>query len=246
MAKKHGKNTRIYIDEFNISGDTNNVDVAATVDSAETSGMGTNSKTFLPGLADATISITGVFNDGTGKVDTVLADYRQGQETGLLSYCPDGVADADIVYSNDTAICQSVQHTSGIGGAVVLNHNWKCSGDLERMLIVYEGTITETTNGSGVDFGSVGTAGKGVAVIHVTAVSGSGTLDVKLQESDDDGDQDAYGDLSGAVFTQLAAIGDQRDTWDGAAEQYLRAVMTVAGFTSITLIVAAKIGGSTA
>jgi hypothetical protein len=245
MTQAHGKKTKIYVDEFNISGDSNSVESAGTVDTAETSTMGNNSKEYLPGLDDDTLSIGGYFSNGTGGMDDVIDDYRTGSETAILTYCPEGVADSAIVYTTEGAICTGVNTKSSLTGAVTMDSTWQTSGGKERMLVVYEGTITATTTGAAVDFGSAGTALAGAAVIHFTALAGSGTLNVHLHQSSDN-DGDTYDDLTDGDFTELTAIGSERITWDGACEEYVKAVMTVSGFTSCTVLVVAKIGGTAA
>lgn len=243
MAKKHGKQCRVYVDEFDLSGDTASVEMAPTVDMAETTGMTLTSKTYIPGTVGTTVNCSGFWGDtATTGSEEVLTDYWEGEESAILTVCPGGVADETIVYTNAAAYLTTAPVSGAVGGAVAMNHNWQASGDMERMLVLYEGTITETTTGEAIDFGSAGVAASGAAVIHFTALAGSGTLDVKITDcATEDGE---YADESGAAFTELTAIGKERDTWDGACAQYLKVVMTVSGFTSCTLIVAAKTGGT--
>jgi hypothetical protein len=241
VARKHGRHCKVYLDEFDISGDSSSVEAPQTVSTAETSSFGDSAQAFIPGQTSATVSINSFWTDGTTGTDAVLEDYRDGGETAILTYCPGGADDGAPCYTNADAICTGVTPSSTLTGAVMLNSQWQCSGAVERMLVLYEGTITETTTGAAVDFGGAGTALAGAAVVHVTAVEGSGTIDVKLQESSDN-DADAYADESGATATQMTAVGAQRFTWAGATEQYVKAVITVAGFTSVTILVAAKCG----
>jgi hypothetical protein len=245
MTQVHGKKTKVYVDEFNITGDSNSVEFAGAVDTADVSCMGTDAKAYLAGLGDGTLNVGGFFSSGTGGMDDVISDYRTGSETAILTYCPEGVADSAIVYTTEGAICTGMNTKSSLTGAVTLDSTWQTSGGRERMLVVYEGTITATTTGSAVDFGSVGTALAGAAVIHFTALAGSGTLNVHLHQSSDN-DGDTYDDLTDGDFTELTAIGSERITWDGACEEYVKAVMTVVGFTSCTVLVVAKIGGTAA
>lgn len=90
---------------------------------------------------------------------------------------------------------------------------------------------TATANGSGVSVANyVGTA---AFVLQSSAGGGtSPTLDVKLQQSSDDGGSDAYADISGATFTQLTDAADTTEAiyvdLDGS-EQYIRCVFTIGG-----------------
>lgn len=86
--------------------------------------------------------------------------------------------------------------------------------------------ITTSTNGESVDrLGYLSAA----AVLDIGAVSGtSPTLDVKIQESDD---ESTWTDVPGATFTQMTAA-DQREELGlelQTRKRYLRAVATPGG-----------------
>lgn len=245
MAIPHSKSTRVYLDAYDISGKSSSMAPSAEVETADVTCLDDTARTFIPGNTNARISHNGFWEDGAAGLDAILAGYDAGAR-GILTYCPAGVADGAFAYSNHQAIMTSKPITSRVGEAVALNSEWQVSGGLKRLLVVYEASPTASADGSGVSFGSAGVAGSGEAVIHCTSVTGAGTIDVKLQQSSDNGDTDAWADISGGAFTQLAAIGSERITWSGAAEQYVRAVITISGFTGCTLFVAAKTGGTNA
>ena len=62
-----------------------------------------------------------------------------------------------------------------------------------------------TVDGTGIDTTEFREAL--IALITGTANTG-GTLDVKVQESDDDGSSDPYADVTGAAFTQVTTAND--------------------------------------
>lgn len=87
-----------------------------------------------------------------------------------------------------------------------------------------------TTNGAGID-----TMGYHQALIVVSAGDIDTSLDVKVQESSDDGSSDAYADITGAAITQILAAADNvvavgRINLNGT-ERYIRVVGTSAGTT---------------
>lgn len=90
------------------------------------------------------------------------------------------------------------------------------------------GDATASGNGSGVDTRGYGEA---AVVVSVGAVSGTApTLDIKLQESDDDV---TYADVAGAAFAQMTAS-DANSVKKGSVDlsqrkRYLRLVRTIAG-----------------
>lgn len=88
--------------------------------------------------------------------------------------------------------------------------------------------LTATTNGTSVDTRGYGDA---MAVLEVGAVSGtSPTLDVKIQESDDNS---AFTDVAGAAFTQVTAANSSQVLRLGqlnlVRKRYVRAVATIGG-----------------
>jgi hypothetical protein len=96
--------------------------------------------------------------------------------------------------------------------------------------------LSATVNGSSVDF----LTGDGGAWAELSTGARTGTtptLDVKLQESDDDL---TFTDISGATFTQVTAA-NQRETINfRRSKRYVRAVATLAG-TSPTFITSVTI-----
>jgi hypothetical protein len=101
---------------------------------------------------------------------------------------------------------------------------------------------TTGANGAGVDCRGFEDA---LVVLNVGAhdhTTGDETLDVKLQESSDNGSSDAFADVAGAAFVQIAA--QTIDATKGNSyvlnvklskrKRYLRAVGTAAGTTPST------------
>lgn len=85
-----------------------------------------------------------------------------------------------------------------------------------------------TTNGTGVD-----TLGYHQALIVLNVGLVTTSLDVKVQESSDNGSGDTYADISGAAFTQVTTANDNaiyvaRINLD-ARERYIRVVGTGVG-----------------
>ena len=86
---------------------------------------------------------------------------------------------------------------------------------------------TTSGEGEGVDLQEA--EGNVFASIHVGAVSGTNpTLDVKMQESDDDV---TYSDIVGAVFAQITLANQVADLTFKRAKRFVKAVATIAGTT---------------
>lgn len=78
--------------------------------------------------------------------------------------------------------------------------------------------------------------------LNVGVATATGTLDVKLQESSDDGVADAYADITGAVFVQVTVANDNTvyllRIKSRNFKRYLRTVSTIATDTVTAGIVA--------
>jgi len=87
-----------------------------------------------------------------------------------------------------------------------------------------------TVEGDGVDCKGYDQA---LVILDCGTVGVNTTLDVKIQESGDDGDADAYADVTGAAFTQVDPDNDDAvyigRLRTGSRERYLRAYGTIAG-----------------
>jgi hypothetical protein len=97
----HGKSTVFKIDDSggtlrDISNTLTDVSFPRSVDTAETSSFGDSAKTYIVGLSDATISVSGNF-DAT--VDGFLAGVV-GHATPLdFEYGPEGSTSPDVKYT---------------------------------------------------------------------------------------------------------------------------------------------------
>jgi len=111
----------------------------------------------------------------------------------------------------------------------VTNHLAKCSAiSLQQPLQV---TGTGTTNGTGQDVSAL--EGIVLVVLDANYVSGTSTLDVKLQECDTVGG--TYTDITGAAFTQVA-VADSVQTLKldiGSTKKFVRSVGVAAGTSPV-------------
>tara|TARA_R110002020_G_scaffold145384_2_gene318649 strand:- start:2377 stop:2787 length:411 start_codon:yes stop_codon:yes gene_type:complete len=133
MAFVHGKDSVFKLDNASgsltdISTYVNNVDFPETADVAETSTLGASNKTYLAGLKDATISLSGLF-DAT--VDAILGAVV-GQTASLsFEYSPEGTASGKVKYTGE-AILTSYALSSPVGDVVAYSADLQVSGAVTR------------------------------------------------------------------------------------------------------------------
>lgn len=125
----HGKNAAFKIDDSggtlrDISNVLTDVSISRTADVAEVSAFSNSSKSFVSGLTDANLTISGSY-DAT--VDGYLSGIL-GVE-GSFEFYPIGTTGGNPKASGE-AICTSYDRTPDVGGAVTFTAAFQVSGDV--------------------------------------------------------------------------------------------------------------------
>ena len=133
MAFVHGKSSVFKLDNASgsltdISAFVNNVDFPETADVAETSVLGASNKTYIVGLKDATISLTGLF-DAT--IDAILGAVVGQSATLSYEYSPEGTGSGKVKYTGE-AILTNYALSSPVGDVVAYSADLQCSGAVTR------------------------------------------------------------------------------------------------------------------
>ncbi|QDP46755.1 MAG: hypothetical protein Tp156SUR915002_45 [Prokaryotic dsDNA virus sp.] len=133
MAFVHGKSSVFKLDNSggsltDISSFVNNVDFPETADVAETSTLGSSNKSYIAGLKDATISLSGLF-DAT--VDAILGAVIGQSATLSFEYSPEGTASGKVKYTGE-CILTSYSLSSPVGDVVGYSADLQVSGAVTR------------------------------------------------------------------------------------------------------------------
>lgn len=135
MAFRHGKNAVFKVDNSggtltDISAYCDEVSLPRSIETAETTTFGVSggSKTYVTGLNDATISVSGKF-DST--VDAHLVGIL-GQEASVsFEYGPEGSTSTRIKFTGE-AILTSYEVGSPVGDVVTFSAEFQCTGPITR------------------------------------------------------------------------------------------------------------------
>jgi predicted secreted protein len=133
MAFTHGKDSVFKLDNASgsltdISSFVNNVDFPETADVSETTTLGADNKTYIAGLKDATISLSGLW-DATA--DAIFGAVVGQSATLSYEYSPEGTASGKIKYTGE-AILTSYAISSPVGDAVGYSADLQVSGAVTR------------------------------------------------------------------------------------------------------------------
>ena len=226
----HGKDTKVYVNGYDLSDMFRASSIPAAAGTAETTTYGKSDKAFIAGLKEATLSVEGLFDGDANKVDAVLQSILGASAKSIWTILPGGdVFDGRGV--GVEGIETSYEVSSPIEDAVQVTAEAQSSSGRDG-IIVHHALAARTIDfdGAGVD-GGAASANGGVGYLHVTAYSGFSSVTVKVQDSADDityADLIAFAAITGAPLAERQSVA-------GTVNQYTRVAIDVTGAGSITL-----------
>lgn len=240
MPFRHGKNTVVLVNEYNLSSYFNEASTTNSIETSETTTYGVTggSKTYVTGLNDGTVSVSGLFDGDSGAVDAVLTSVLGSETDVKFTVAYDGGMTIGARCATGESIMTSYEVSSPVGDVVSTSAEFQPDGGVARGVVLAPlSTVSATGNGTAVDNGASTTNG-GVAVIHVPANTRNGTITVKVQHS---ADNVTYADLATfATVSSTTKTSERLSVASGTTvNRYLRVSYTVAGSTgSATIAVA--------
>ena len=226
----HGKNAVVLLDDTNLSTTLTDASVSLTADVAETSTFTASSKTYVAGLKDGTVTLSGYFESSSPDADAEFLS-QLGSSGSAYSIAPIGYTRGNPTEFGNV-IETSYDRSADIGSVVAVAVAFQFDGDAYNGKSLLAPTaITSSSNETGVDYAAAGTNG-GAGVLHCTVSSGSPTLDVKIQTSADNVTFSDY-----ITFTQATGTTSELITSASNPARYARAVLTFGGTGSITAAV---------
>lgn len=235
MAKKSGLGGALWVDEFDLSGDTASInEIGGGPNLLDITAINSSGVERIGGNLSGRFSVTSYFNDATGQahpawsslptVNTIVT-YAQGTAVG------DAAA---------TIVAKQIGYdaTRGADGSLTFQVDGESNDAVDGLSWGLLGTpgqdaATTTENQASIDNGASSSNGLR-AFLHVSAFSGTNAT-IAVQESSDDGSGDAFAAV--ATFTSVTGVGAEAISVTGSVEQYLRAAVTVDNFTSMTYAV---------
>lgn len=230
MAFIHGKSASVIHGVYNLSSYFNNASFSGSVETGETTTFGAGSKTYVAGLKDGTVSVSGLFDGASGAVDEVLA-AALGTEDVPTVVCPEGAGTLGNRALMLAADATSYEVTTPVADVVSTSAEFQASGGVNTGVVLSplsarSSTVTE----SSVDNGA-STSNGAIVMVNVTANTRNGTVTIKTQHSSDNV---TFVDLTTTSVTGSTTT-SARATTTGTVNRYLRSNITVAGSTgSIT------------
>ena len=254
----HAKNARVYYDWWKVGEFANATNLDITRDAAETTAFEDAGKTFVGGKYGAAGGFAGFLDLADDGFDEVqFADINDGEH--LILRCLQGTTQGYPAYETNELSTGS-SRAADIGNVAQLTWNGQASDRIVRGVVLTSGeqAVTTTGNTTGVEVGAASSTQTMVVTARVLAVSGAGSITLKVQGSSDNGAGDAYAQVTGWTLSEadpgtnvniasadeitFTGKGVGRFTRTGATEAWLRInVSAFSGFTSVTLLVTAGV-----
>lgn len=217
----HGKGARVFAGSVNLTGFLNQASGAASVDVADSTTFGNDDKSYVVGLADATLSGEGFFDVGTGGAQEVLnASLGAAAKTVFSLYQKgDAIGASGAGFSADST---AFEPTADLGDVVGFAFEAQSSVGLEGV-VSHAGFGTRSTAGTLTVVDSTAASGGfgGAGYLHTTELSGS--MAVRIEHSDDN-----VSFTTLVNFGTVTAVAGTRVAFSGTAQRYTRLVHTPA------------------
>lgn len=225
---RHGKNTRVFVDDIDFSPSLREYSTTGQADPAETSAFGTSDKTYVIGLIGGDITFSGMFSGANNEVDERFNAWNGDDLDHVVSIYHEGtVAGGRVTTVNgkfhSKSISGSISDIVGIQAAVIGD------GPMRSGASVHDFTVAETTGGNttGIDNTAASALG-GSGTLHVTANSRNGATVAKIQHSTDNS---IWSDLITFTSVPNATTAKEKIALGATAtvNRYVRGLWTIAG-----------------
>lgn len=222
MAFQHGKGTKLFLNQYDLSGFLSNADVPREVDAPEVTTFGNDDRKYIVGLRNSNMSLSG-FWSGTSSLAIDALSTLLGKTTALnVTYAPQGVTQGKITYSVQS-YKTNYTATSPVDGAAAVTIDLQGHDVVSRGISLHALTaVTSAGNGSAYNLGS-NTSGGARAYLHATAVSltATGRFPITVQDSATC-TAGSWSDLVTFDAITCSTPTHQRKTVTGNVDQYVR------------------------
>lgn len=125
----HGKNAQFVLEGTNLSNTLNEITLPREIETAETTTFGQQDKTYITGLSDATVSLSGMFDSTVDSaINTVISNLKSGSiASASFTYGPSGSASSKPRFSG-IALVTSYEISSPVGDVVTYSLELQVTG----------------------------------------------------------------------------------------------------------------------
>jgi hypothetical protein len=224
MAFVHGKNTKVLVNQYDLSGFLNNVDLTWECDTPESTVFGVDDRTYIVGLRGQTMSFSGLYAaTSSAAIDAVVPTDLGNATAKLVTYASSGFTVGNRCYSSQV-FYTSYGVSSPVDGIVSITLDVQGSAKLADAVSLHNLTAVSSDGNSAAVNLSANTSSGGVGYLHITAIQGlpaTGFLALTVQDSPTC-TAGSWADL--VTFTNITSntVKAERATATGNVDQYVR------------------------
>lgn len=234
MAFSHGTAARMFVDGFAAACNVNDFSSSGDIDTPETTTLCNTAKTYIPGLEDATVSMSGYLDTDAAFPLTTFAYHLEARKRTIfpMTYLPNAGATGTGIQGERAYLFNGQLTSLNIGTTVdeaaTLELEFQNNTGIEFGITLQPLlTVTADGNGTSLDNGAATSNGAN-AVLSVSAVSGTTpALDVIIEHSPDDS---VWAPLITFTADQNTVNGEYMSA-TGNVDRYVRARWVVTGTT---------------
>ena len=241
----HGKDTAVYIDEFDLTSYFNDTSISLENEVAETTAFGDSNKTYITGLRAGTLSLSGMWAADTDGSDEELVALLGNATTPIITIREGAAAigsRAVIAQANET----SYAITNPVSDVITVAADFECTPNQVSNLTFALASGVQLTAGASIAHGSLGnlssvdnsasSANGGAGTLHVPTNTVNGNTTIKIQHS---ANNSTWADLISFTVVSSTAKTSEIKAVSGTVNRYLRATASTAGSSgAITFMVA--------
>jgi len=233
----HGKDSKVYVDEFDMSSYFNNVSTTQTNETGETTTYADTNKAYIVGLASSTLTLAGLWSQDTDGSDEELQALLGSATSPIVTVAEKAgtignraiLAKADeLTYAVTTPVADVANITADFqcntGGTS--NLTYAMSAGVQLLIGASSSYLDFPMTLASVD-NAASSANGGFGILHVpTNTLAGGTTTFKIQHSANDS---TWADLISFTAVAASTATSQLSAVSGTVNRYLRAIGTTAG-----------------
>jgi len=245
MVRITAKSVAHFVDEFDLSGVSNNAQLDFSETPGEVTAFADTHATFVEGKATFQFNIQGLFSTSSPNYDgETFIDLTSSQRR--VGVYPGGDTEGNFGYEGRTNITER-PIVSETAAAIGLNVTWLGDQAVVRAALIYKDTaVAATENGTKFQVGSVGATQTLVGILRLLSApggSGNNDCDVTIES---DADSSAGGETTRLTFTTLnqasVALHEVQEAAGAFTDTWWRVVVTISGAGSRTFDLVITLG----
>jgi hypothetical protein len=133
MAFVHGKNSYVEVDTLDVSDFADTAELSRSLDTATVTGFGDCANEYIPGMQDATFTLSGSWDGDALAIDEKLDAIYNGFVAVPFKFGPNGsgATTGDVVYDG-SAILTDAPVPSSVGDKVSWSATFQVTGEVTR------------------------------------------------------------------------------------------------------------------